>query len=432
MIDRQIKMFFAALSTVCFLSVNGFTQDQNWMVYNRSNSGLPYDYILCLAKDSKDVIWIGGEFGNVTRFDGQEWSVWKVSASEIISLAVDSHDNLWVGLDGGPLTKFGGTNFVEFLPHRSSRYVAVDKNDNVWVANHTCPEHGCSGLLSKFDGFTWTDYDTSNSGLPFAVVHTPIAADSKGIIWAGGSHGSGPKAGLFSFDGMNWMTFSNYVPVSWPQSIAIDQDDKIWIGTDTEGLVCFDRLTSTSFPAPDSNFYFLGAIAIDAENNKWCGFDGGLAKFDGDNWEVYTTSNSPLPEEWVTSIVIDLLGNKWLGTYGGGLALFNENGIVTDVENTRPAEVPKQFTLRQNYPNPFNAGTLISYVLQRSTRVLLTVYNLAGQQVRTLVNESQIPGDHSVVWLGDDEKGMPVSSGLYLYRLELENNIEIKKMLFLR
>ena len=93
---------------------------------------------------------------------------------------------------------------------------------------------------------------------------------------------------------------------------------------------------------------------------------------------------------------------------------------------------PKDFTLFQNFPNPFNPTTTISYDLPKDTKVNLKIYNLYGQEVRTLVNEAQSAGHKSVVWNGRDNSGTIVSSGLYIYRLEAKNIVQNKKMLFLK
>jgi len=93
---------------------------------------------------------------------------------------------------------------------------------------------------------------------------------------------------------------------------------------------------------------------------------------------------------------------------------------------------PKAFTLSQNYPNPFNATTAISYQLSadggRPSAVTLRVYNIAGELVRTLVDERQEAGVHSVIWDGRDGKGQEAGSGVYFYRLEvLGDGLKVEK-----
>ena len=79
--------------------------------------------------------------------------------------------------------------------------------------------------------------------------------------------------------------------------------------------------------------------------------------------------------------------------------------------------LPRKFQLLQNYPNPFNPVTTIEYTLPQPAQVSLAVYNLRGQIVRTLVDEEQSAGVHSILWRGEDGAGAQVGSGVYFYRL---------------
>ncbi|MCK4654018.1 MAG: T9SS type A sorting domain-containing protein [Candidatus Cloacimonetes bacterium] len=93
----------------------------------------------------------------------------------------------------------------------------------------------------------------------------------------------------------------------------------------------------------------------------------------------------------------------------------------------------KDISLR-NYPNPFNPTTTISFsVTQTSSFVTLEIYNIKGQKVKTLVNEVLPAGEHSVGWDGKDENNKPVSSGVYFYKLKVnDKTIDTKKCLLLK
>jgi hypothetical protein len=85
-------------------------------------------------------------------------------------------------------------------------------------------------------------------------------------------------------------------------------------------------------------------------------------------------------------------------------------------------ELPKSFVLLQNYPNPFNPSTEVKYGLSKQGRVSLTIYNMLGQEIRTIVpNEMQTVGYHSAAWDGKDRRGSGVASGVYIYRLRVES-----------
>jgi methionine-rich copper-binding protein CopC len=95
-------------------------------------------------------------------------------------------------------------------------------------------------------------------------------------------------------------------------------------------------------------------------------------------------------------------------------------------------QLPSAFNLQQNYPNPFNPVTSINYQLASDTHVTLTVYDIMGQKIRTVVSEDQSAGFRSVVWNGKDNYNNPVSSGVYFYRLHAGNYIQTRKMILMR
>ena len=105
--------------------------------------------------------------------------------------------------------------------------------------------------------------------------------------------------------------------------------------------------------------------------------------------------------------------------YDGILALTMRGTVLTGIAEDGEAATarPTAFALRGNYPNPFNPTTTIRYDLARQARVTLTVYNALGQAVRTLVSSRQNAGVHQVNWDGRNDRGEPVSSGVYLYRM---------------
>ena len=108
-----------------------------------------------------------------------------------------------------------------------------------------------------------------------------------------------------------------------------------------------------------------------------------------------------------------------------------KNGATTDIYQ-RGEVIPNSFQLYQNYPNPFNPSTIIRFDLSKTTKVQLKIHNLLGEEVRTLVNETQRAGHKSVNWDGKNNLGQQVSSGIYLYRLRTHESVTTRKLLFIR
>ena len=98
---------------------------------------------------------------------------------------------------------------------------------------------------------------------------------------------------------------------------------------------------------------------------------------------------------------------------------------ITSVKET--PKLPNQFSLSQNYPNPFNPTTQITFTLPKASNVTLTIYNVLGQQIATLVNGKNEPGAHSVSW-----NALNVPSGVYFYRIVAGDFVQTKKMVVMK
>ena len=96
------------------------------------------------------------------------------------------------------------------------------------------------------------------------------------------------------------------------------------------------------------------------------------------------------------------------------------------------APLPHRFSLGQNYPNPFNPGTTIQFSLSRSGEIELTIHNITGQKVATLADGLWEAGTYSVRWDGRDDHGREQASGVYLYRLTNDEQVETRKLILLR
>ncbi|MGB7568595.1 MAG: two-component regulator propeller domain-containing protein [Chitinivibrionales bacterium] len=223
----------------------------NWTVYNVYDSGCPYNSITSIVIDKSGNKWIGTLFDcGLVKFDGTTWTVYSSSNSglpgnQIQSIAIDSNGNMWIGTTGG-LAKFDGTTWTTYLssnsglPDNRVYAIAIDRSGNKWI--------GTLGGLTKFDGASWTVYDTSNSGLPANVVIS-IAIDGSGNKWMGTETSSTEDKfpifipeGLTKFDGATWTVYNtanSVLPNNDVSSIAIDSSGNKWIGTGGGGLAVF-------------------------------------------------------------------------------------------------------------------------------------------------------------------------------------------------
>ncbi len=106
--------------------------------------------------------------------------------------------------------------------------------------------------------------------------------------------------------------------------------------------------------------------------------------------------------------------------------LFTQQPIITDVK-TNTSLSPDKYEMKQNYPHPFNPTTVIEFAVPQESKILLEVFNILGEKLATLVNEVKTPGYNNVNF----DAGL-LSSGFYIYIIQADNFVEVKKMILLK
>ena len=163
------------------------------------------------------------------------------------------------------------------------------------------------------------------------------------------------------------------------------------------------------------------------------GYDPKFVDAGGDDFHLQATS--PLIDKGDPSMTEADSSRINLGRYGGTAEYTSVSSGGTS--STKPVvlkteDTPLVFSLSQNAPNPFNPETIISYTLPQSEQVKLVIYNVLGQEIRTLVNAFQPAGRYRVVWNSKDEFGRSVSSGVYFYQITAGKFTNTRKMLILK
>ena len=168
-------------------------------------------------------------------------------------------------------------------------------------------------------------------------------------------------------------------------------------------------------------------------NNDNHDYDPSFVDVDEDDFHLQTTSElidegDPTMKEADNSTIN-------MGRYGGTAEYTSVSS--GGESSTKPAvlkteDTPLVFSLSQNAPNPFNPETIISYSLPQSEQVKLVIYNVLGQEIRTLVNAFQPAGRYRVVWNSKDDFGRSVSSGIYFYQITAGEFLDTRKMLILK
>jgi hypothetical protein len=142
-------------------------------------------------------------------------------------------------------------------------------------------------------------------------------------------------------------------------------------------------------------------------------------------------SNTPISEVEIDFTIVeltDMYGNPYLN-YESIPGVFN---IVETLGNSETDIFQGEFQLAQNYPNPFNPVTTLHYDLSENSDVKITIYDMLGRKVKTLINKTQDAGSKSVIWNATNDYGKPVSAGIYLYQIQAGGHLQTKKMVLLK
>jgi len=268
-------------------------------------------------------------------------------------------------------------------------------------------------------------------------VQNPIAIDEDATIYFA-LHESGPNPLIYTLSAINasgqvkWR-FPIVSPSPLTRSTTISgiaiAGDRLYLTCWDGKVYCLSKSGDLKWTYQTSDILGNGVRAepiTDVENNVYfVDGDFGLTALSAEGivkWRMTSPSfTDAAPALGANSVLYVPLQN------GTKLA-----AISDPVAKRRVAELlnsqPNRYTLEQNYPNPFNPETEIRFQLPESSLVTMRIFNVRGQEIRTLVNAQYEAGYHSVRWDGKDGGGRPAASGIYLYQMQVGNFSEVKKM----
>ena len=345
----------------------------NWVA---AGNGLIDDYIYSLAIDPNDNIFVGVSVYGVSRStnDGESWYTLGPQLQNVLAIAFSPNNYIFVGTyDGGVFRAINGSPY--WTPVNSGltssyiRCLAVNQNQEIFAGTQV-------GVFRSRDyGASWT---AVNNGLTFLNIRC-LSFNLQQDIFAGTTGG-----GIYRSDdsGENWKEINNGLPANLIKTIVCDSIGEIFAGT-----------TSGVFRSTDN----------------------------GDNWvEV----NEGLGDVNVYGLSLNSEQYIFAASLGRGVWK-SVNPVVTKVEKEKVSFDPVE--LSQNYPNPFNPTTKIKYQFPEMSKVKLTVYDVLGREVKTLVNEEKPAGNYEVEFDGTN-----LTSGIYFYRIETEKFSDTKKFVLLK
>jgi N-acetylneuraminic acid mutarotase len=316
----------------------------------------------------------------------------------------------------------------------------------------------CSGQLSTVEEYdpiadswsTKTNMQVARTGLSTSVVNGKIYALGG---WQHGVDIAVPAVEEYDPVTDTWSAKAHMLTArAWFSACAVD--DKIYVfgGTGNKGSTLkvaeYDPITDTWSERADMSAILLSSAASTVNGLIYIFggslTPGGLPLPDvreynpiSDTWSTIST----MPSARMAACSSELDGKIYVlgGSTTGAppqpestVQVYTTPGVTSVQDPTLSESNSKVFTLHQNYPNPFNPETTIQYQVAKSAEVKLAILNLLGQHITTLVDEAQSVGVYSVQWDGKDDTGKAVASGVYLYRLQTNQFVQVKKLALLR
>jgi|GEM_PF-1552770 len=275
-----------------------------------------------------------------------------------------------------------------------------------------------SGLV-KLNPNTYdkTNFNKANSGIQSNKI-IDIAVDNEGVILIGSIpnfHDDDNSGGISMFDGANWnsLTKSNSgIPSNYVQSLAVDNNNRLWVGTMDEGIGTFDGITwdyynsSNSIVSDD-----ICDIEITENGEVWAaGSNIGVFKFDGENWKQVTIPGATGSNKFYNDIEVDSQGNVWIGTsfglcqigYSGDTTLFktSNSGISSNLISSIYCDINEiWFATSGGGACCFNGSDWISYTKENS--------GISSNYVGDIYKDN-----NGKLWFGTEADGIIVFDGI--------------------
>jgi len=390
---KKTLLLFVIIAFILSSSINA-----QWVKTSGPNNGAVYSLAI-----SGSYIFAGtynGFFYSTN--SGNSWTQTSLKDLPVFCITI-SGNKIYAGTtDGIFLSTNNGTNWKQFNAFFVTIHSLIISGSNIYLGTDY------KGVYrSTNNGTNWFSTPLNNK-----LVHALALKVSNNII--AGTYENGVY--ISTNNGNNWtQTSLNNKNIN---SILVS-GNYIFAGTDNSGVLLTTNSGNTWVQTSlnNENVYCLYVN----ENNIFAGTSNGvyLSKNNGTNWILKNQGFSTTQSVNFLSIANSYI---FAGTSGKYVwkRLFSE---IIGIKNIS-SKIPSEFSLSQNYPNPFNPTTKIQFDIPKANNVLIKIYDIAGKEINTLVNEKFDAGTYETEWHAEN-----YSSGVYFYTLTAGEFKETKRMI---
>jgi photosystem II stability/assembly factor-like uncharacterized protein len=416
-----MKKLFVVILMLAAMNASG-----QWVMVSH-----PGIYVFCLANSGTNLF--GGSYDNyispygsvnISTNNGTTWAQTSLNYAWVYSLLV-SGSNIFAGIYGGGvyLSTNNGANWTAVNNGISSYNI---KNLAISGTNLFAGGSGSRQIfLSTNNGTNWT---VVNNNTPTATVLT-FAVSGTNVFAGFGSDGG---ICLTTNYGTNWTSVNNGLTGLTVYSIAVigtklfatsyNQSNNVGYG------VFMSTNNGTNWTAVNNNLpnLIVNTLAVSG-TNLIAGSETGayLSSNNGTNW---IDINLGMPSGQSVDILYST-NNYLYAIYQATISSIMYRRPLSEILGIKSTgtETPSSYSLSQNYPNPFNPTTKIKFNVAKTGEVKITVFDVTGREVQTLVNESLKPGTYEAAF-----DGSQFTSGVYFYKITAGDFSETKKMLMIK
>jgi ligand-binding sensor domain-containing protein len=316
------KFYYNVLNSICKETPN--------TMYDVSHYGQP-NRIMCM-KEEGNFLWIGTTGGIIKRNISTGVVVARYDVSNVLDdnvvydIEIDAFGNKWFA-NLSALVKFDNTNWTKYTRHNTNftlqhsiTTITIDQNNKLWIGSESSPN------IVSYDGNSWKVYDALGMNSSASYIYAnDLQIDDYNNLWVGTT-----TEGVFKFDGSKWYNYNTSnsgITADYIKSVTVGNSDTMYFCTGNGAAnfrgcnVFANNKWKTLYAYNDSANYWwvwFPKMSIDSKGKKWfTSYGSGMYVFDGNNWNRYDSSSTPLLDNLLDVVYCDAYGNVWCGSRKG-------------------------------------------------------------------------------------------------------------------